>query len=79
MKALYTTQKHPIWLLGLPGLDLSIIGIYGWVWIINRYSEVKQLSIGNALIHTIILLVGIFTAFIVLTLFTVSRILKEKH
>jgi glycosyltransferase involved in cell wall biosynthesis len=73
------TQKHPIWLLGLPGLALSVIGLYGWVWVINRYSEVKQLAIGHALIYTIILLVGIFIAFTALILFAISTILKEKR
>jgi len=70
-------ERHPMTFLGLPGLVLVSVGLYGWIWVINRYSEVQSLPTGMALISTILLLIGIFAVFTGLILFTISGLVKS--
>lgn len=70
-------ERHPMTFLGLPGLVLVCAGLYGWIWVINRYAEVQILPTGTALISTILLLIGIFAVFTGLILFTVSGLVKR--
>ena len=70
-------ERHPMTFLGLPGLVLISAGLYGWIWVINRYAEVQTLPTGTALISTILLLVGIFAVFAGLILFTISGLVKR--
>jgi len=70
-------ERHPMTFLGLPGLALLLAGLYGWIWVINRYAEVQILPTGTALISTILLLIGIFAVFAGLILFTISGLVKR--
>jgi len=70
-------ERHPMTFLGLPGLVLLCVGLYGWIWVINRYAEVQTLPTGTALISTILLLIGIFAVFAGLILFTISGLVKR--
>jgi len=70
-------ERHPMTFLGLPGLILICVGLYGWIWVINRYAEVQVLATGTALLSTILLLVGIFAVFAGLILFTISGLVKR--
>jgi len=70
-------ERHPMTFLGLPGLVLVLAGLYGWIWVINRYAEVQMLATGIALVSTILLLVGIFAVFAGLILFTISGLVKR--
>jgi len=70
-------ERHPMTFLGLPGLILVLAGLYGWIWVINRYAEVQMLATGIALVSTILLLVGIFAVFAGLILFTISGLVKR--
>ena len=70
-------ERHPMTFLGLPGLALVFAGLYGWIWVINRYTEVQTLPTGTALISTILLLIGIFALFAGLILFTISGLVKR--
>jgi len=70
-------ERHPMTFLGLPGLILISVGLYGWIWVINRYTEVQILPTGTALISTILLLIGIFAVFSGLILFTISSLVKR--
>jgi len=71
------SERHPMTFLGLPGLVLVCVGLYGWIWVINRYGEVQTLATGTALISTILLLIGIFAVFTGLILFTISGLVKR--
>jgi glycosyltransferase involved in cell wall biosynthesis len=70
-------ERHPMTFLGLPGLFLLFAGLYGWIWVINRYAEVQTLPMGTALVSSILLLIGIFTVFVGLILFTISGLVKR--
>jgi len=70
-------ERHPMTFLGLPGIILLLAGLYGWTWVINRYTEVQTLPTGIALISTILLLMGIFAVFTGLILFTISNLVKR--
>jgi len=70
-------ERHPMTFLGMPGLIVLLAGLYGWIWVINRYSEVQSLPTGIALISTILLLIGIFAVFTGLILFTISGLVKR--
>jgi len=70
-------ERHPMTFIGLPGLVLVSFGLYGWIWVINRYAEVQTLPTGVALISTILLLIGIFAVFTGLILFTISGLVKR--
>jgi len=70
-------ERHPMTFLGLPGLVLMFLGLYGWIWVINRYAEVQTLPTGTALVSTILLLIGIFAVFSGLILFTISGLVKR--
>jgi len=70
-------ERHPMTFLGLPGLVLVCIGLYGWIWVINRWAQVQALATGTALISTIVLLAGIFAIFTGLILFTISGLVKK--
>jgi len=70
-------ERHPMTFLGLPGLVLLCVGLYGWIWVINRYAEVQTLPTGTALVSTILLLIGIFAVFAGLILFTISGLVKR--
>jgi len=70
-------ERHPMTFLGLPGLVLICFGLYGWIWVINRYAEVQILPTGHALASTILLLIGIFAVFAGLILFTISGLVKR--
>ena len=70
-------ERHPMTFLGLPGIILLFAGLYGWIWVINRYTEVQTLPTGVALISTILLLMGIFAVFTGLILFTISNLVKR--
>jgi len=70
-------ERHPMTFLGLPGLVFVCAGLYGWIWVINRYAEVQTLPTGTALVSTILLLIGIFAVFAGLILFTISGLVKR--
>jgi len=70
-------ERHPMTFLGLPGLVLVCVGLYGWIWVIDRYAQVQTLPTGTALISTILLLIGIFAVFAGLILFTISSLVKR--
>ena len=70
-------ERHPMTFLGLPGLVLVCVGLYGWIWVIDRYAEVQTLPTGTALVSTILLLIGIFAVFAGLILFTISGLVKR--
>jgi len=70
-------ERYPMTLLVLPGLVLICFGLYGWIWVMDRWAEVQALATGTALISTILLLVGIFAVFTGLILFTISGLVKR--
>jgi len=70
-------ERHPMTFLGLPGLALICVGLYGWIWVISRYADVQTLPTGTALISTILLLIGIFAVFAGLILCTISGLVKR--
>jgi len=75
--ATFVGERHPMTFLGLPGLILICAGLYGWIWVIDRYVEAQILPTGTALVSTILLLIGIFAVFAGLILFTISGLVRR--
>jgi glycosyltransferase involved in cell wall biosynthesis len=69
-------EKHPVLLIGAPGLLLIVAGLTGWLWTAQRFAQIQQLPLGTALISTLMLIAGIVsvnTAIILYTIANVSR------
>jgi len=70
-------EKHPFLFVGLPGLLSAIGGIYGWLWVVERYAVVRQLAVGMALISTVLLVVGVVAVNTALILYAFSNLSKR--
>jgi len=65
--------KHPLLLLGIPGILLLSFGLTLLWYVIQRYYEVQKLAIGTMMISTTAILAGIFTTLIALLLYAMTK------
>ena len=70
-------EKHPVLLFGVPGLIAIFAGLGGWLWTVQRYSEVQQLPLGTALVSTILLIAGIVAANTAIILYTIANVSRR--
>ncbi|MDP2767178.1 MAG: glycosyltransferase family 2 protein [Candidatus Methanoperedens sp.] len=70
-------EKRPIMYLGLPGTILIIIGIFYGGWTLQLYSSNKILPIGNALISVMTTLIGVFSVFTAIILYTMTNFIQR--
>jgi glycosyltransferase involved in cell wall biosynthesis len=70
-------EKHPVALFGVPGFVATVAGLGGWLWVANRFAEVKQLPIGIALLSTILLIGGIISLMTGLILYAVANVSRR--
>jgi hypothetical protein len=70
-------EKHPVALFGIPGLVSIIGGLGGWLWVANRFAEVRQLPIGIALVSTILLIGGILAVMTGVILYTIADVSRR--
>jgi len=65
--------KHPLLLLGVPGIISLGFGLTLLWYVIQRYYEVKQLAIGTMIISTTTILAGIFAILVALLLYVMAK------
>jgi len=65
--------KHPLLLLGVPGIVSLGFGLTLLWYVIQRYYEVKQLAVGTMIISTTAILAGIFSILVALLLYAMAK------
>ncbi len=65
--------KHPLLLLGVPGIISLVFGLTLLWHVIQRYYEIKQLAIGTMIISTTTILAGIFAILVALLLYVMTK------
>jgi hypothetical protein len=70
-------EKHPVALFGVPGLISIVAGLGGWLWVANRFAEVKELPIGIALVSTMLLIAGILAVMTGVILYTIANVSRR--
>ncbi|MDP2767846.1 MAG: glycosyltransferase family 2 protein [Candidatus Methanoperedens sp.] len=70
-------EKHPVLFLGLPGTILILIGVFYGGWTLQLYSSTKILPIGNALISVMTTLIGVFSVFTAIILYTITNFVQR--
>ncbi len=69
--------KRPVAYLGLPGTILILIGVFYGGWTIELYSSTKILPIGNALISVMATIIGVFSVFTAIILYTITNFFEK--
>jgi glycosyltransferase involved in cell wall biosynthesis len=70
-------EKHPVALFGVPGFISMFAGLGGWLWVANRFAEVRELPVGIALISTILLIAGILVVMTGIILYTIANVSRR--
>lgn len=70
-------EKRPVLYLGLPGTILILIGFFYGGWTLQLYSSTKTLPIGNALISVMTTLIGVFSVFTAIILYTITNFVQR--
>jgi hypothetical protein len=70
--------KRPIRFLGLPAMILVIGGLYWWFQILDRYNSTRQFAIGNAIVASVVVIVGFFLGIGAIILLAISLAIKER-
>jgi len=65
--------KHPLLLLGVPGIISLGFGLLLLWYVIKKYYEVKQLAIGTMMLSTTAILAGIFAMLVALLLYVMTK------
>jgi hypothetical protein len=74
----FSLVRRPMRVMGIPGVLLLIIGVYGWLDVLATYNSAQGFALGHALVYTIILLAGIFMAIAAMLLFVMRIMLQER-
>ena len=70
-------EKHPVGLFAAPGLLSIVAGLGGWLWVANRFAEVRELPLGIALVSTILLIAGILAVMTGVILYTIANVSRR--
>ena len=65
--------KHPLLLLGVPGIISLGFGLTLLWYVVQRYYEVRRLAIGTMIISTTAILAGIFAILVALLLYVMIK------
>jgi glycosyltransferase involved in cell wall biosynthesis len=74
----FSLVRRPLRAIGIPGVLLLIVGVYGWLDVFATYNSAQGFALGHALIYSIILLAGIFMTIAALLLFVMRIMLQER-
>jgi glycosyltransferase involved in cell wall biosynthesis len=64
-------SRRPLRTIGIPGLLLIGIGLWGWLNVIITYNMTREFAIGHALVYTAVFLIGTFAAIAAIVMFAV--------
>jgi glycosyltransferase involved in cell wall biosynthesis len=70
-------EIHPVALFGIPGFISIVAGLGGWLWVANRFAEVRVLPIGIALVSTILVIAGILAVMTGIILYTIADVSRR--
>ena len=70
-------ERHPVALFGIPGFISIVAGLGGWLWVADRFAEVRVLPIGIALVSTILLIAGILAVMTGVILYTIADVSRR--
>jgi len=65
--------KHPLLLLGVPGIISLGFGLTLLWYVIQRYYEIRKLAVGTMIISTTAILAGIFSILVALLLYVMTK------
>ena len=74
----FSLVRRPLRVLGVPGVLLLIIGVYGWLDVFATYNSAQGFALGHALVYTIVLLAGTFMTIAAMLLFVMRIMLQER-
>jgi len=74
--AVLITLRKPTLILGLPGLGFLASGLFLGIRVLLRYSEVREVAIGNAFGAVLLSLVGLLTLFTLLMLLAMKELMR---
>jgi len=70
-------EQHPLLFISLPGFIMVLIGLYFGIHTIQEYNEYHMFLNPYAILIIIFLIIGVFSIFIGLMLYTLPNILKK--
>jgi glycosyltransferase involved in cell wall biosynthesis len=76
-----TSIRHPLMFYGIPGLALTIVGVYFAVVTVIRFNAdqiITPLMMTYGLVSLALLLLGLITAFTGIILFTLTTVVRQK-
>jgi glycosyltransferase involved in cell wall biosynthesis len=71
------SEKRPLLYLGVPGASLFAVGGTCFIWVLNRFNEIRQFAIGTAILGVAASLLGGFLLFGGLILWVMGRQLSR--
>jgi glycosyltransferase involved in cell wall biosynthesis len=70
--------RRPIRYLGIPAVLLVVVGLYRWFQILDAYNSTRQFAIGNAIVASLVLIVGFFLGIGAIILLAISLAIQER-
>lgn len=74
-----TFLRRPVRFLGVPGAALIVGGLYWWLLIFEQYDRTREFAIGNAIVASVVLMVGFFLATGSLILLAITLMVQESR
>jgi glycosyltransferase involved in cell wall biosynthesis len=71
--------KRPVRFLGIPSAALIIGGLYWWILILDAYNHTREFAIGNAIVASVVLMLGFFLGISSLILLALVLIVQESR
>ncbi len=70
--------RRPIRFLGVPSMVLVIAGLYWWFQILTEYNSSHEFAIGNAIVASVVVMIGFFLGLGAIILLAISMAIKER-
>jgi hypothetical protein len=67
------SQEKPLTFFGIPGVLLILLGITMGFWVTYKFSLTRTLAVGTVLMSVLVLLIGVFSAFTGIILYTIAN------
>ena len=71
--------RRPVRFLGIPAAVLIIGGLYWWLLILDLYNRTREFAIGNALVASVVLMIGFFLSIGSLILLSITLTAQESN